>query len=96
MGETVTTRFREELLMKMDRAVSRVRVPALLAVALEADSKTGAKALGSIRVASVTVASRIYERRVAYLATLDEDTLRRRREIQGPAGARSWPPVSNP
>jgi len=41
-----------------------VRVPALLAVALEAASKTGVKALGSIRVASATVASRIYGRRV--------------------------------
>ena len=65
-----------------------VTVPALLAVALEAASKTGVKALDSLHVASVAVASRIYGRSVDYLVTLDEDMLKRRSEIEGLVGAR--------
>lgn len=63
-----------------------VKVPALLAVALEVASKTGVKTLDSIHVASVYVASRIYGRRVEYMVTLDEDILKRRKEIESLTG----------
>jgi len=65
-----------------------VKVPALLAVALEAAMKTGVKTLDSIHVASVYTASRIYGRRVEYLVTLDEDILKRRKEIETLTGVK--------
>ena len=65
-----------------------VKVPALLAVALEVAAKTGVRTLDSIHVASVSAASRIAGRRVDYLVTLDEDLLRRRTEIEALTGAK--------
>jgi len=65
-----------------------VKVPALLAVALEVAAKTGVKTLDCIHVASVSVASRIHGQRIDYLVTLDEDMLKRRTEIEGITGVK--------
>ncbi len=70
-----------------------VKVPALLALALEVAAKTGVNTLDSLHVASVSAASRIFGRRVDYLVTLDEDMLSRHAEIEGLTGVRVAAPA---
>jgi predicted nucleic acid-binding protein len=58
-----------------------VDFPALFALALEIGSKTGAKTLDTIHLASAAIASRIYGQKIDYFITLDEDILKRREYI---------------
>jgi predicted nucleic acid-binding protein len=75
----------------------RVKLPALLALALEIGSKTGVKTLDALHLASASTASRVYGNKVDYFVTLDEDILKRSEKIRGivesrvvsPAGLKS-------
>jgi predicted nucleic acid-binding protein len=58
-----------------------VQLPALFALALEIGSKTGLKTLDTLHLASASIASRIYESKIDYFVTLDEDMLKRRKDI---------------
>ena len=60
----------------------QVQVPALFALALEVGSRTGVKSLDALHLASASIASRIYSKKVDYFVTLDEDILKRHKEIR--------------
>jgi len=59
-----------------------VKLPALFVVALEMGSKTGVKTLDNLYLAAAYIASRIYDHKIDYFITLDEDILRRRERIK--------------
>ena len=58
-----------------------VQLPALFALALEIGSKTGLKTLDTLHLASASIASRIYESKIDYFVTLDEDMLKHHKDI---------------
>jgi len=59
-----------------------VKLPASFAIALEIGSKTGGKTLDNLHIAAAFVASRIYDHKIDYFVTLDEDILRHQGEIK--------------
>lgn len=59
-----------------------VDLPALFALALELGSKTGVKTLDTLHLASASIASRIYDQKIDYFITLDEDILKKAESIQ--------------
>ncbi len=59
----------------------QVEIPALFALALEIGSKTGVKTLDTLHLASASIASKIYGHKIDCFVTLDEDILKRSREI---------------
>jgi predicted nucleic acid-binding protein len=58
-----------------------VDLPALFALALELGSKTGVKTLDTLHLASASIASRIYDQKIDYFITLDEDILKKAENI---------------
>ena len=58
-----------------------LQLPALFALALEIGSKTGLKTLDTLHLASASIASRIYESKIDYFVTLDEDLLKQHKVI---------------
>ena len=65
-----------------------VNLPALFALALEIGSNTGLKTLDTLHLASASIVSRIYESKIDYFVTLDEDMLKRREDISSIIGSR--------
>ena len=63
-----------------------LKIPAIFAVALETGSKTGLKTLDNIHIASASIASRIYSKKIDHFVTLDEDILKHREEIMAVTG----------
>lgn len=70
-----------------------VKLPALLAVAIDIGSKTGVKTLDNIHLAASSIASRIYGHKIDYFITLDEDILKHHEEIMNLMGTKVVTPA---
>ena len=74
-------------------AEHHVKLPALLAVALEIAPKIGLKTLDNLHLAAAVIASRIYGQKIDYFATLDEEILKHREEVRALIDASVFTPA---
>jgi predicted nucleic acid-binding protein len=69
--------------VSVNAAKGQVEIPALFALAFEIGSKTGVKTLDTLHLASASIALKFYGNKIDYFVTLDEDILKRSKEITG-------------